>query len=150
GFEPRRLGVGRPEGDVADSIGALARPGEHRFREVDAHDRASGADATGELDRRIARAAADVEDALTGSDADALHRRLSEGSDLLIEDVLKSDPFRTSGLVPVGDLLGVRTLGVHRPPLARATSSMHFRTSDVQPVWWLAPQPRPFSPWKYS
>jgi hypothetical protein len=23
-------------------------------------------------------------------------------------------------------------------------------TSAVQPVWWLAPRPRPVSPWKYS
>src|SRR5262249_54411855 len=150
GLEARRLGVGRPEGDVADPIGALARAGEHRRREVDARDRASETDATGELDRRITCAAADVEDALARPDADPLHRRPSQRPDLLVEDVLQGDPLRTGGLVPVDDLLGVRALGVHRPLLARASSSMHFSTNDVQPVWWLAPQPRPFSPWKYS
>ena len=27
---------------------------------------------------------------------------------------------------------------------------MKRSTSAVQPVWWLAPRPRPVSPWKYS
>ena len=33
---------------------------------------------------------------------------------------------------------------------ARPTSSMQRTMSAVHPVWWLAPTPRPVSPWKYS
>ena len=29
-------------------------------------------------------------------------------------------------------------------------SSIKVATTPVHPVWWLAPSPAPFSPWKYS
>ena len=31
-----------------------------------------------------------------------------------------------------------------------AVCSRSLATTPVQPVWWLAPTPRPLSPWKYS
>lgn len=35
-------------------------------------------------------------------------------------------------------------------PRLRASSSRQRTARAVQPVWWLAPTPRPLSPWKYS
>ena len=77
----------------------------------------------------------------------------------------RGETAKAVGLKPLGMVvdrdrrhprLSARAEGVMTPGLEaalvrwRIRSSMQRTTSAVHPVWWLAPTPRPVSPWKYS
>src|SRR5581483_12161256 len=101
------------EACVRKAARELRRAGEHRRRDVDTEDLAARTDPSRELCRRRTAAAADVDHALAGRDRRALHRELAERAQLVVEEALETDPLRWRGLVPVPDLVGVRSGRVH-------------------------------------
>ena len=100
-------GVGKDEFDRQSVRRATARSFQHRLRDVEA-DRAPGwADAAGDIDRRAAAAATDVEDTLARGELGAFEQRLGDRRE---DDVLlgvEVEPASRGDAVPVGDLLGV-------------------------------------------
>ena len=66
-------------------------------------------DALPEVERGLSAAAADVEHALAFADRETVHDDGTEARELGVEVFLQPYPTRTALLVPVGDLLGVRS-----------------------------------------
>jgi len=124
-LEGERLRVGAYERD-ARIPGALARRGKQRFRDVEAEDPAGRSDGLGELQGRLAAAAADVEDVLTDSRSERFERRAPQRIELTIEPLPLRHPDVRGGAVPVVDLLRVDGHGMrgdstdpNAPALAR-------------------------------
>src|SRR4249920_550508 len=110
------LRIGVREADVREPGGTcqLGGPCEHGGRDVDAVDAAARPDTRRERARGRTAAAADVEDALAGCEARAVHYPRAELLELRVEHRLVLDPLGRGGLVPIADLLGVGAGRVER------------------------------------
>ena len=106
-------GVGEPEPRLAaERDGPFARPGEHPFGNVYAERPAALADRRGGGQRRVAAAAADVDDFLTLAKVRGQEQLDRDRRENGVLDFLPFRPFSPGGAVPVGDLVGVRGLGL--------------------------------------
>ena len=90
-------GVGVNEADRQVLRGALARSGEHRLGNVEPEDLASRSHARGEVDRRRAAAAADVDHPFAGLGSSRRHQPVGNRAQHLILMLLMVDPALPAG-----------------------------------------------------
>ena len=104
GLERMGRGIAHLEGRIGEPL--RARRLDQRLGDVDAQHMAVGADRLGELGRRAAGAAADIEHLLAGLRAGGREGDLAEARDAALDAVVGAQPHLAAGALPVGRLLG--------------------------------------------